>query len=585
MAAKITIRELITKLGFEADFSAQDRYEKSIDKLKGGMRDLVGLATKAAAGVALLGGALLKESRETANHTADVLRQADAYGVSTDALQEWQYVIESVGADADDFGDLIGTLTDRALEFNGGSQSIIDDFKLIGVTAKDVKGKKPDEILLAIADGFAKTTDEAKRVAAASRILGDDMAKKLTPIMRQGSKGIKAMRLEAHELGVVLDKEALESGAGFAKTMARVTAVTKGIRRELALALIPTLDKGSKKFLDWLKTNRMWLRLKIKEGVRKIGEAFDWTRKKAKKIDDFVQEKIGGWGRVFELIAAAAAGAGILKVLGFIKIAFGLISTVGAAALAKVLAIIAIVATLGVVLQDIWVEMRGGEAFLKTFFTVLFGRVRAFFEALLKRMDEAGGNVAKLAALIRAIGRAARSAFSLFQKVATTAFETLRAVATPIINFLFGYIEKRWELLKKIVSKAWELIKPAIGIILDDLTKGFNGLTNLLDMMDENWEGFVDKIKGYINELIASYNRIIGVVGGPTIDQLQLAPRRQVAEAGDAASVSNTFGGDTNTFEVNGAGGISERELARQIDKKRASERRARAQAVTGREM
>lgn len=199
----------------------------------------------AIAGVAAAAGLTAKAIFDVTNaasrHGQEVLRQANALGVSTEAFQGYQYAFEQFGADGRDVSDVFNTLTDRAQDAQDGMQSFQDDFALVGLSVDDLRGKRPEQLFNTFAQSLADTEDVNKRNAAAVRILGDDMGNKLLPLLSQGEEGIKKFAEEASAMGTVMDAEALQNSEEFQRSLARMQALFEGVKLQIGSAFMPAL--------------------------------------------------------------------------------------------------------------------------------------------------------------------------------------------------------------------------------------------------------------------------------------------------------------------------------------------------------
>ena len=182
-----------------------------------GLKKATALSKKAKASIggnlkgAILGtlsaGYLLSQAKEAGQFAQELQRMAPALGMTTDQLQQWEYVFARAGLELDDLGDSLFTIADRTEDALAGTESMIEDFRLLGITVDQLRGKNPQQLFELFADGVQKTTDKNRALTAIVRNLGDDLGRKLTPILMQGAEGMKALREEAIQLGVVVEKD------------------------------------------------------------------------------------------------------------------------------------------------------------------------------------------------------------------------------------------------------------------------------------------------------------------------------------------------------------------------------------------
>lgn len=158
-------------------------------------------------------GFLTQKAREVGEFARQVEALAPSLGMTTDQLQEWEYVFARAGLEIDDVADAMATITDRASDAESGMTSMLDDFKLVGITVDDLKGKNPQQLFELFADAVANTEDKNAALASIVRTLGDDLGRKLAPMLLLGKEGLAAMRKEAQELGIIMDESKISEVA------------------------------------------------------------------------------------------------------------------------------------------------------------------------------------------------------------------------------------------------------------------------------------------------------------------------------------------------------------------------------------
>jgi hypothetical protein len=467
----------MTKFGVEADATNLKRYEKAINGTKKVLGGLLKLTAAVGVGLAAVGKKHLDNAKKTAAETEAIKQQADALGITTDRYQKYLHAVKRFGLDQNDLSDILNTIADKAEDAKGGAKSMIDDFKLAGVTVQDLKGKKPWEVWELYSDRISKMTDVSKRNSSVVRILGDDVGRKVLPLMIQGSKGIKQYGDEAERLGVILDKGAIEKSRQYSIELFRLDAMVTGFRRRLTMRMIPTLTRWTRKIVDLGIKHRKMIETKVVSFFEKVEKkakgAYNWLKKYGdgsainglKKIATWVASVVGALGGLFvlnKLIAVFTFFGGILKaiaavgVVPFLKIG---------AAIAFVVGWITVVTLL---IEDFIVWMRGGDS--------ITGRV-------LKNWKKAGGNLGRLATFFNAVKRAALAFFRVLKRIGGAIWDQLKANA----RVFFEYASKVWGWI-------WKRVKPFLSNVLDGATLMFNALADFLEDLDKNWDKYLTKI-------------------------------------------------------------------------------------------
>ena len=136
---------------------------------------------------------------------------AEQIGVSTDALQIYQFAAVQSGVKTEELQTALMRLTRSLGEAEKGNANIIKAFKDMGVSTVDVAGKalKTEQVLEQMADAYRNAGNKAEFAANAAEVGGRSFQKML-PILAGGKDGLDGWAASAREAGVVLDKEVIQ---------------------------------------------------------------------------------------------------------------------------------------------------------------------------------------------------------------------------------------------------------------------------------------------------------------------------------------------------------------------------------------
>ncbi len=173
---------------------------------------------------ALSAGALARGIGETLNRLEDIERSAAGLGVSAEAVQELEYTFKQFRLESDDVADALATLSGEAQEIKDGTKKAAEAFDLFGVSVRSLRGKSPDQLFELVADRIRRIEDPTARSARAVAVFGDDLGRKLLPLLIQGGEGLDQYARKAHALGVVLDQDVVTNGGDAAQTFRDIGA-------------------------------------------------------------------------------------------------------------------------------------------------------------------------------------------------------------------------------------------------------------------------------------------------------------------------------------------------------------------------
>jgi hypothetical protein len=162
---------------------------------------------------ALSFAAIANGAQRVTRELEEVRRTARSLGEDAQSIQELNFVFREFGLESNDVSDALNTLADRSQDAKDGMQSFVDDFRLVGIEVEDLRGKRPAELFELFVDRLSKVEDPTRRNAAAVRIFGDDLGRRLLPFLIDGAEGFDRLRQKAHEAGAVLGDEAIDDAA------------------------------------------------------------------------------------------------------------------------------------------------------------------------------------------------------------------------------------------------------------------------------------------------------------------------------------------------------------------------------------
>lgn len=339
---------VVDRLLLLIDTQGTDKVDDANDAL--GRFEEMGAAAVAAA--AALSVSLVDMAEDAAYSAVASQQLADTVGTTAQTIQELGFAAGRFGGDMDDVADALITLADRAEDAKGGMQSSIDDFALVGIAVDDLRDKDPVGLFEAFAEGVAQTEDAGKRSAAIARILGDDLGRRLAPLLLRGRDGLRAFREEARELGVVAGPEAVKQSRRLIVAQSRLGNVLRGIQRRIGLGLVPELAEWAEGAIRVWERNRDFVLLRVDLTIDAITYALERLR--------------GPLGVVVAMFGALVAMQIGSSLLAWAQATGGLAGALAGVAVAAVplLKVAAAIAAIGLAIEDVVIFARGGKSVL-----------------------------------------------------------------------------------------------------------------------------------------------------------------------------------------------------------------------------
>jgi|GEM_PF-4613701 len=316
--------EEFKRLADEAEKAAKDtadQWGKVGDKARDvgkGIAAGIGVGVTALVGAAAAAGSFVAQ---WAHGAAQVESTAKQFGISAQALQEWQYAARATGGEAEGIVGIFKELDLRLAEVGEtGTGSAADALTLLKLRVEDLRRLKPEQQMEAIADRLSTISDVGARTFIKDSLFGGEY-EKIGSLLEQGAAGIATLRKEANALGGVLDGKALEGAKEFNRELIKTEAIVDGVKSTIAQSLLPIVRDLVHRFGEWVAKNRELIATKSEEWAKRLagwfekivplaGNVVEMIARTADAIgglDNAVKLAAGGWA-AYQVAALAALG-------------------------------------------------------------------------------------------------------------------------------------------------------------------------------------------------------------------------------------------------------------------------------------
>lgn len=211
----------------------------SLNGINAGTAAAVGGFAAVAAAIVKAEKKLMDITKESASAAKEIKTLASVTGQSAEEVQELQYAGDMIGVSYDRIRDSLKEVTNKMQEAKDGSGDAAAAFNSLGVNIYNADGSLRDanDVFNDTIDALGHVQNRTERDAIAMDIMSES-AQELNPLIEKGSKALKDYAAEAHEMGYVLDDEAIaaltETDAAQQKLLKTQEAVTKQISAEYA---------------------------------------------------------------------------------------------------------------------------------------------------------------------------------------------------------------------------------------------------------------------------------------------------------------------------------------------------------------
>lgn len=444
------------------------------DAIMSGLRALARAVKKVASAFA---GAI-KDGAEFADEIATMAAQT---GLSTDELQEYKYMAGLVDVDLETITGSLARLTRNMNTARGGTGAAAEAFDRLGVNITNTDGtlRSNQEVFGDVVDILGSMANETERDAAAMAIFGRS-AQDLNPLIEAGGEKIAAFAQEAHDMGYVLDGEALTSMSELNDDFDRMQNLVDSVKNQLAQALAPVISDLAEDFQEWVASVD-WedVQKKIRVAIEDIKEFFNTIKDKGPQV--------------LQLVTGIGAALATWKVSDAIK---SLAETFGVASSAIAPFIV-------------------GLASIIAYYSTLYAENTKLGQALRLGWDQ----VTKA-----------------FQNN-TNVMRTLASQAGSWISTQFGNAVNR-------IKSVWGSIPTFFSGVVSLIKNAFSGIGNWFYSIGTNivqgiWNGIsgayswiTSRISGWVSDVVSYIKRAFGIRSPSTVmrDQVGIMLARGVAE-------------------------------------------------------
>jgi hypothetical protein len=199
-------------------------------------------AAAAAAAIAEAGKALVSFSVDGAAYADDILTMSSVTGMSAEKLQELQYAAELVDTSVETITGSMKKNLSAMTKVRDGNEAMTEVYKKLGVEVLDANGNLRDDetVYWELINALGQVTDETERDALAMQVLGKS-ASDLNPLIEAGADTMKALGVQAHNAGYVLDEDALDAFGEFDDQLRKLDVGATAAKNALGTILLPVL--------------------------------------------------------------------------------------------------------------------------------------------------------------------------------------------------------------------------------------------------------------------------------------------------------------------------------------------------------
>lgn len=198
--------------------------------------------------------ALIQMTRESAEAADDIVTLSSVTGMSTDSIQELNYMADLTDVSLDRIRDSLKETTNKMQEAATGTGDAYEAYNKLGVkiTAAVDQLRSAEDVFYDTIDALGQMKNKTERDAIAMDLLSES-AQELNPLIEIGSDGLKQYAQEAHSMGYVLDNEALTALTEVDDAYQRLQKSQEGAKNQLSAEFAPYLTEFYEKITKLIR--------------------------------------------------------------------------------------------------------------------------------------------------------------------------------------------------------------------------------------------------------------------------------------------------------------------------------------------
>lgn len=175
--------------------------------------------------------ALVHSTSELAAYGDEIDKQSQKMGISAEAYQEWDAILQHSGSSISALTPSLKTMQKAVLENS-------DAFQELGISQEEVATLSKEELFAKVIEGLQGMEEGSERTAIATALLGKG-AQELGPLLNTSAEDTQAMRDEVHRLGGVLSDEAVKNSAAFQDSLQDMKTAMTGVKNSIIQQALP----------------------------------------------------------------------------------------------------------------------------------------------------------------------------------------------------------------------------------------------------------------------------------------------------------------------------------------------------------
>lgn len=439
-------------------------------KIGGGLKTAAKVGTAAIGAITgaavLFGKSIYKNANQVADYGDKVDKMSQKIGISAEAYQKWDYVMQRAGGSVDSLKMGMKTLSIQA-EKNS------DSFQRLGISQAEVKNLSQEKLFEKTVKGLSNLEAGTERTKLSTELLGRAGAD-LGPLLNGGSKAIEEQMKIAEDYGMVMSDKAVKASATFKDSLTTLSMTAKGLKNRLMGEFLPSLTIVTDG-LAQLFTGDMAGSEKLSEGISGI----------VSKVVDVIPKLLD----IGSTVIGSIANSILKNAPKLLKSLAGLISSIIPQAIKLIVSytpvilssLIQLVADLGSQIGEMATTLI--PEMVNAIFSIInsaFSNVDQLVEVALTLLNGIIDGV------LNAIPILVEKLPEIYNKIYSALLEALPVLIDGIVQLVEKIVTELPTIIKALISALPQIIQTVINTVFEALPQLIQGLVQLVILLVEN---------------------------------------------------------------------------------------------------
>lgn len=220
-------------------------------KLKKGIGTVAKWGTAITASSAAAGATVLAFATKAASAGDNIDKMSQKIGISRTAYQELDFICSQSGTSVDSLQMGVKSLTAAMDGAASGTASNVEQFEKLGISVQNADGslRSQEDIMWETLASLQSMENQTEKARLATELFGRS-GTELMPLLNGASGSIEEMKQKAHDLGLVMDDEFVDSSVEFTDTIDQLKRSTSTAMYTIGGAFLPIIQRLATNFVD-----------------------------------------------------------------------------------------------------------------------------------------------------------------------------------------------------------------------------------------------------------------------------------------------------------------------------------------------